>query len=122
MATGTSGGARTPAALGNMPLRGKQITEDVRAWTDAAHKMQIQMAIEMHTFAILLQRKIKTSGGKTGAVDKFSRASAARRAARPLVRAANQAADAATGVLRFWRSYLHIVTELQAARRGQRRR
>jgi len=103
-----------------MPLRGKQITEDVRAWTDAAHKLQVQMAMELHTFAVLLRRKIKGSG-KGSPVDKFQRAAAARRATRPLVRAANQAADAATGVLRFWRSYLHIVTELQAGRRGQAR-
>jgi len=118
MATTT---VRTPQALGGMPLRGKQITEDVHAWTQAAHSLQVQMAMELHTFAILLRRKIK-GNGKGRPVEKFQRASAARQATRPLVRAANQAHDAATGILRFWRTYLRVATELQAAGRGKRQR
>lgn len=107
-------GIKGPADLAQMEIRGgPHLNEDYAAWCQAAHDVNRAMALEMHAVALRVRRKM--GEGATG-IEKFTVKSQARRAVRPLLAAADKANEAADGVLRGWRMYLHVVTEIMAAR------
>jgi hypothetical protein len=113
------GKARSPHDLGTMPLRGKHMAEDTAAWVQAAHDLNRQLGLEMHAWAVLTRKMMVRAAGR--GIGRFAAGTAARRAVRPLMRAASQADSAANGVLRFWKAYMAAAAEIQAAKDGQRR-
>jgi hypothetical protein len=112
------GSAKNPAALADMPLRNKKLSEDFAAVLQSCHDLNRAMAVVQHGFAVVVRRKIRDSAGLT---DRFAAAQAARRATRPLYRAAARSNAAANANLRCWRSYHEAITAL-AAHKGRSRR
>lgn len=112
------GGAKTPGELGNNPLSKNNLTEDYARYCQDAHAILRGMGLELHAAGVLIRRRIKDSGS---GVEKFQLAGQARKAARPMMRAADQANSAADGVLRAWRDFLHVITEIMAARGAKAR-
>jgi len=113
------GQVRNVHDLGNIPIRGRHLTEDVAAWVQGAHDLQLSLSLEMHAAAVLIRRTIERSRGG-GVRDRFAVRSAARRATRPLMQASSTANSAAAGVIRFWRSYMAQAHELEMASRAAR--
>lgn len=110
-------GIKGPADLAQMEIRGgRDLNKDYAAWCQAAHDINRAMALEMHAVAIRVRRKMAEG---TSGIEKFTVKSQARRAVRPMLAAADRANEAADGVLRGWRMYLHVVTEIMTARNAK---
>lgn len=111
--------AKSPAQLGNMPFRAKRLTEDVNNWIRSAHALNIAMSVEQHAAAVVIRAKMR---GAARGLDRFQASQAARRATRPLMRAASQSDAAAKSNLRCWRAYTIVAAELQQLKNRHRRR